>query len=171
LVGSAERYGVWRVIGEPGNVAYVGSGYTHRGFTFNAVKPGEPWVNLAGISRSATGLAHSVVPTVVGQPYMLTFAVGNVVDPTGFYGQTSTVKVYQNATLLGTYTNSDGARTNALNWKNFAVTFTATDPYTVIAFVNADGPNDWLCGIDDVVFAPVTSGAAARSSHLQGAGK
>jgi hypothetical protein len=31
LVGSAERYGVWRVIGEPGNVAYVGSGYTHRG--------------------------------------------------------------------------------------------------------------------------------------------
>lgn len=86
-------------------------------------------------------------------------------------GQTSTVKVYQNATLLGTYTNSDGARTNALNWKNFAVTFTATDPYTVIAFVNADGPNDWLCGIDDVVFAPVTSGAAARSSHLQGAGK
>ena len=172
LVGSGVRYGVWRVIGEPGNVAFVGSGYNHRGFTFNALKAGEPWVNLAGISRSNTGLAHGVVPTVVGQSYVLTFAVGNVVDPSGFYGTSSTVKVCENSTYLGSYTNSGGAGTKTLNWQNFAVTFTATDPYTVIALVNGDGPNDWLCGVDNILLSPVvTKTVASHRTNATGAGK
>jgi hypothetical protein len=66
--------------------------------------------------------------------------------------------MYQNSTLVGTYTNAGGQGSNEENWKLFTVTFTATAPYTSIAFINMDPPGDMNCGLDDVTFKEVTAG-------------
>ena len=102
LVDTGERYGEWRVVGEAGNVSWINDKYTHDGFKFAAPNGTSNWVNLAAISRTATGIMHSPVATVIGQPYTLTFYVGNLVDPKGFYGKSSTVSVYENSTLIMT---------------------------------------------------------------------
>lgn len=160
LADTGERVGSWRVAGQPGNVAFTSGAYVHHGFSFyaqnSATKTTDVWVNLAGISQSATGIVHQPVPTYVGASYTLTFYVGNIYDPTGVYGTSSTVAVYENSTLLGKYTNSDGQGTTAENWQQFSITFAADAPYTSIAFINADPPGDLNCGLDNVVFAPAT---------------
>ncbi len=162
LVDTGERYGVWRVVGEPGTVSWVSGTYRHRGFSFPAAGStpalqAEPWVNLAGISMSATGIMHAPVPTTVGQPYTLTFYVGNLVNPGGYYGVSSTVNVYQNAALIGTATNGDGQGTMIESWKPFSITFTATAAYTTIAFINADPAGDMNCGVSNTDFAPASA--------------
>jgi hypothetical protein len=169
LVPTTERYGVWRVVGESGNVAYVSGSYVHNGFSFPAeTSPTtNPWVNLAGLSRTKTGVAHYPVATTVGQSYKLTFYVGNVVDPSGYYGTSSTVLVYENSKLLMTAVNSDGEGSTRQNWKAFSVTFSADAPFTTIAMVNGDPPNDRHCGIDHVQLAPVNSGTITSAGGLQ----
>ena len=154
------RLDAWRTVGQRGNVAYVSGSYTHHGFNFPAQYPHHEttsaWMNLAGLSQSKTGVAHRPVPTTVGADYTLTFYVGNIYDPNGIYGTTSTIAVYENKTLLGYFTNSDGKGTNTENWKLFSVTFKPESPYTAIAFINADPPGDLNCGLDSVNFAPAT---------------
>lgn len=161
LVDTGERYGEWRVVGQAGNVSWISGSYQHDGFQF----PGpdgvdSTWVNLAAISRTATGIVHAPVPTTVGAAYTLTFSVGNLVDSSGYYGSSSTVKVYENSTLLETVTNSDGAGNSRETWKSFSITFNADAPFTSIAFINGDGPNDMNCGVGDTDFEPVGSGDA-----------
>ena len=103
---------------------------------------------------TATGIMHAPVATTVGQSYTLTFYVGNVVDPRGMYGRSSTINVYENATLIGTATNSDGSGTAAENWKPFSITFTADAANTTIAFINGDPPDDMNCGLSNTMFGP-----------------
>jgi len=161
VVDVGERYGTWRVVGASGNVAWTSGSYTHGGLSFPAQGgTSKTWVNLAAISRTATGIAHAPVPTIVGQRYTLTFYVGNIVDPSGLYGTSSSVKVYENARLLGVSSNSSGAGTNTETWQQFSLAFDADALWTTIAFVNGDPPGDMNCGIDTVVFGP---GAASRS--------
>ena len=154
LVDTGERYGEWIAVGEAGNVSWVTGQYIHDGFSFVAPPRMKNWVNLAGISRTATGIMHSPVPTVVGQPYTLTYYVGNIVDPKGFYGTSSTINIYENSRLIMTATNGGGSGTATENWKPFTLTFTADAPWTSIAFINADPPNDMNCGLGDPIFAP-----------------
>ncbi len=171
LIDTGERYGVWRVIGAPGNVTWVSGDYTHNGFSFPAqgtgAAQGEPWVNLAAISMTPTGIMHAPVPTTVGKSYTLTFYVGNIVDPSGIYGTSSTINVYENATLIGTAINSNGGGTKVENWKPFSITFKADAPYTTIAFINGDPPGDMNCGVSNTLFGP-TGGASAQGSQKGG---
>lgn len=163
LIDTGLRYGEWRVVGQAGNVSWTTGAYVHDGFNF--VGPGgtgSNWVNLAAISRTATGIAHIPVPTAVGSSYILSFEVGNVVDPSGFYGSSSTVNVYENSRFVMSATNSGGAGTSTENWKHFTVTFRADAPWTTIAFINGDSPGDMNCGIGDTSLAPAPSSAAAR---------
>ena len=162
LVDTGERYGTWRVVGASGNVAWVSGAYQHQGFQFLAQGTGtdptaHAWVNLAGISQSATGIAHAPVPTTVGADYTLTFYVGNIHDPAGVYGTSSTVNVYENSKFVGAYTNSGGAGTTQENWKLFTVTITADAPWTTIALINGDAPGDLNCGIDNIDFEPAAA--------------
>jgi len=161
LVDTGERYGSWKVVGEPGNVSWTSGTRVHDGFSFpaqgNPTQAAGPWVNLAGISRSRTGIMHGPVPTTVGQPYKLSFYVGNIVDPGHQYGTSSTVHVFENATEIAVATNSNGSGTTVENWKPFSVTFNATDPYTTIVFINGDAPDDMNCGLSNTVFGPSKS--------------
>jgi hypothetical protein len=169
LIDSGERFGLWRVVGQAGNVAWVSGAYTHDGFNFYAAEPARlqtkySWVNLAGISQTHTGIAHHAVPTTIGQSYTLTFYVGNIYDPGGPYGTSSTVAVYENDTLLGTATNSGGQGSTDENWQLFTMSFVATAAYTTIAFINMDPPGDLNCGISNTLLAPTPDKPTSKGS-------
>jgi uncharacterized repeat protein (TIGR03803 family) len=166
LVDSGERYGDWRVVGQAGNVSWTNGNYRHDGFSFPGPRPGDNWVNLAAISRTATGIMHEAVPTKIGQSYTLTFYVGNLVDPLGIYGTSSTVKVYENSTFLTAETNSDGAGSTSENWKLFKITFTADADYTSIAFINADPENDMNCGVAETILKPTSRNEIIETSGI-----
>jgi hypothetical protein len=159
LIDSGERYGTWRVVGASGNVAWVNGAYTHHGFNFLAQGSGNAptanaWVNLAGISQSATGIAHAPVQTVRGAAYNLSFWVGNLYDPHGVYGTASTVAVYQNSQFLGKFTNSQGKGSVNETWQYFSTSFVADANFTVVSFINGDPPGDLNCGIDSIDLTP-----------------
>ena len=160
IIDSGERYGNWRTVGVSGNVSYVNGAYTHDGFNFLAQGTGSAqttnaWVNLAGISQSATGIAHEPTITTPGTTYILSFYVGNIYDPGGPYGTSSTIAVYANSTFIGNFTNSGGQGSTNENWQQFTVPIVVNDPYMVISFINADPPGDLNCGLDNVTFKPV----------------
>jgi hypothetical protein len=156
--------GGWTVQGASGQVSVVDGAFTAGGFTFPAQHDMQ-WVDLTGDnSNTATGV-QQVFPTTIGGTYDLTFQVGNVVDTTGSLGTSSAVRVLVNNVDRGTVTNTDGAGSTEMVWREFKVTFTATAGTTTIRLVNADGATDNLNGLDNVVVkrrgAPSAGGGAA----------
>ena len=68
------------------------------------------WLDLTGgTSNQQVGVAQSV-KTRPGASYRLSFAVGNVVDPAGVFGTSSTVNVLVNGYKVLAATNKRGAR-------------------------------------------------------------
>jgi Protein of unknown function (DUF642) len=139
----------WTVVGAPGNVGIVAGTFTQNGYTFPA-KAGAQWIDLTGLSNTATGVAQTVKNLVSGSPYTLTFFVGNVSNPGGIFGTTSTVNVLVNGAPLMTAVNSNGAGTTTQVWKKFTKTFLAPAATTTISFVNGDPANDTNNGLDGV---------------------
>jgi hypothetical protein len=158
--GTGQSFGPWTVVGASGNVATVSSGFSQNGFVFGA-KKGTAWLDLTGVSNTATGVAQTV-KTVAGQAYELTFWVGNVYDPNGIFGTTSTVNVYAGSTLLLSAVNSKKGSSKQV-WQEFSVEFTATASKTVLSFINGDPSNDTNNGLDVVTLVP-----AAQASMLNG---
>jgi hypothetical protein len=141
----------WLVAGTSGNVTSVSSAYVDHGFFLEA-EDGVQWMDLTGTSNSATGVQQTVC-TVPGQAYVLSFWIGNVVDPTGNFGTTSSVIVQLNGVPVYTATNTGGAGTKTLYWQSFAVVFTAAAEHTTIAFINDDPPSDTCNALDNVTLA------------------
>jgi hypothetical protein len=81
----------------------------------------------------------------------LSFWVGNVVNPDGIFGTTSTVDVLVNGTQLLAAENTQGTGTTTLSWQEFTVRFTATSSATSVEFLNADPSTDTSNFIDNVV--------------------
>jgi Protein of unknown function (DUF642) len=146
VFGTGQTFAHWTVMGAPGNVGIVSGTFTQNGFSFPA-KSGHQWLDLTGLSQSATGVEQTVA-TTPGLAYTLHFSIGNVNNPGGIFGTTSTVKVLLNGTQIGTATNSAGGTTQV--WKSFKVHFTATSASSTIALVNGDPPNDTNDGLDAV---------------------
>jgi hypothetical protein len=138
----------WTVVGASGNVGVISGTFTQNGFTFPA-KSGHQWLDLTGTSNSATGIAQKV-STTPSHNYTLTFAVGNVYDPNGIFGVTSTVNVLVNGVHVATVKNSRGKGSTSMVWQTFHVTVAATSTTTTIALINGDPANDTLNGLDAV---------------------
>ena len=139
----------WTVTGASGNVAVVSGTFTQNGFSFPA-EAGNQWLDLTGVSNSATGVTQTV-PTVSGATYIVTFWVGNVYDPGGIFGTTSTVDVLVDGTQVKAVTNSEMGTTQ--QWERFKVHFTASSTSTSITFLNGDPSNDTNNGLDGVSLA------------------
>lgn len=148
LYNTGQKFGPWTVVGATGNVATVSTTFTQDGYSFPA-KSGKAWLDLTGVSNTPTGVAQTV-KTVPGTSYTVTFWVGNVVDPNGIFGTTSTVNVYAGSTLLTSATNSEGAGGTTQVWEKFTTSFTATATKTVVSFVNGDPSSDTNNGLDAV---------------------
>jgi hypothetical protein len=142
-----QSFGPWSVVGASGNVATVAGGFMQNGFDFKA-KSGHAWLDLTGVSNSATGVAQTV-KTTPGSSYTLSFWVGNVYDPNGIFGTTSTVNVFNGSTMLLSATNAKMSATTQV-WQHFSVTFVASTARTVLSFINGDPSNDTNDGLDDV---------------------
>ena len=107
----------WRIVGTPGTVGAVSTAFLQNGIRFTA-KAGAQWLDLTGSNNAATGIAQTV-ESRPGSHYRLSFAVGNVVDPGGLFGVSSTVDVLVNGNRVLAATNSGGAMTQA--WKTFTL--------------------------------------------------
>jgi hypothetical protein len=139
----------WKVVGATGAVSVVSGTFQSQGFTFNA-KAGAQWIDLTGPgSKTATGVAQSVA-TTPGTTYQLTFWVGNVNDPGGSFGVSSTVKVFVNGALKLTAVNSLHPTNHKQAWKEFTLAIKATSSHTMISFINGDPSTDDSNGLDVV---------------------
>jgi hypothetical protein len=146
--GTGERFSAWKVTGGLGNVAIVSGTFTKNGFTFPA-HSGQQSLDLTGTTNTPTGFQQTVT-TTPGSVYKLTFWVGNVYDPTGFFGTGSTVNVFVNGQLLTSVINTHGKGKSFLVWRQFSATFTASTTTTTVTFINADPPTDNVNELDDV---------------------
>jgi len=149
LFSTGRSFTGWRVVGARGNVGVVSGRYRGDGITFNA-ESGAQWMDLTGFeSNTPTGVAESV-STTRGHEYHLTFWVGNVYDPGGIFGVSSTVKVYVNGVRKLTATNSLHPANHKQAWKEFALTIKATSGRITISFINGDPRTDNSNGLDAV---------------------
>jgi hypothetical protein len=117
---------------------------------------GAQWLDLTGLSANSAEGVEQTVATTAGTSYDLSFWVGNVIDPSGVFGNSSSVKVFINGTLLDTVTNSGGSTT--LTWEQFTEHFKASGSSTTIAFINNDPRSDNSNGLDNVGLGVSTSG-------------
>jgi hypothetical protein len=139
----------WTVVGESGNVNTINTTFTQNGFAFPALE-GSQSMDLTGFSNTKTGVSQTVA-TVAGTSYALAFWVGNISDPGGIFGVSSTIDVLVDGASVLSATTSDGGGTTTLAWKRFSLSFTASSSSTTIAFMNADKPNDTSNFVDDVL--------------------
>ena len=146
---TGQTFNHWTVTGAAGNVAVVSGTFTQNGFNFPA-EAGNQWLDLTGVSNTATGVAQTV-KTVSGAKYVVTFWVGNVYDPDGIFGTTSTVDASVDGTQVKAVTNSEMGTTQ--QWEKFKVHFTASSTRTSVALLNGDQSNDTNNGLDGVSLA------------------
>jgi hypothetical protein len=148
FAGGSSGISTWTVVGR--QTSLVNQKLTSFQIQFPA-SDGLQWLDLTGFHTNNVGGIEQTVPTVAGKAYHLSFAVGNVFDPRGIYGTTSTVAVTINGIPLGKFTNSCGTCTHILTWQTFTASFVPSSPTTVIRFLNADPPTDNSNGLDNVV--------------------
>ena len=104
LFTTGQTFSRWTVVGASGGVGIVSGTFTQNGFSFPA-KSGKQWLDLTGNSNTATGISQTVA-TTPNAKYKLTFWVGNVYDPNGIFGVSSTVNVVVNGSQILSATNS-----------------------------------------------------------------
>lgn len=142
----------WAVVGT--QVSIVSGALGAGSMTFPA-QEGSQWLDLTGYrTNSRDDGVTQTVATIPGTRYTLSFWVGNVVDPGGTYGSTSTVEVSINGGQRMPFTNKDGAGMTSMNWQQFTHPFTANATSTTITFFNGDPADDNSNGLDNVVILP-----------------
>ena len=137
----------WSVLGN--DVIIINTNYNEQGLGFNA-NSGSNSIDLTGSGN--TGPTNGVTQTIgtnLGN-YTLRFFVGNA-SPTGGngnnYTQPSTVNLSINGGAIQSFTNATDTP-NAVNWKQFSVSFITETP-TTITFTNGT-VGDNMLGLDDV---------------------
>ena len=145
----------WMVVGAPGTeVSLVNGTYSKECCTF-APDPsdGAQWLDLTGFSSNQFEGVQQTVTTTIGTTYDLSFLIGNVYDPGGVFGTTSTVQVRLGGiagAVLGNFTNSS-TTPGVITWMPFATTFVATAGSTTLDFLNLDPVTDNSNGLDSLV--------------------
>jgi hypothetical protein len=103
----------------------------------------------AGNAGPTAGVVQTV-STSVGQPYSLTFWVGNA-DGSGnsAFGLPSTVNLVINNGSPTSFTNSSVVF-RAVQWSQFEYVFIAATPTTTLAFYNGTPAGDRFAGLDNI---------------------
>ena len=148
LFSTGQRFSAWTVTGDPGDVGIVSGAFTQNGFTFPAAC-GQQWLDLTGVTQTATGVTQSVSTTPNTQ-YEVEFDVGNVYDPHGIFGTSSIVNAFIGSQKVLVAINRRGIGSTQMVWKRFAKTFTASGSSAAIEFLNGDPSTDTLDGLDCV---------------------
>lgn len=144
---AGQKLGAWTVVGA-GVVDLLGYKFQYGGYTFTAFS-GKQQLDLTGDTDNVTGVQQTVA-TTAGHVYTLSFYVGNVNDPGGGLGVSSTVDVLVNGKHQFTATNSKSHKMATPDWEKFTYKLKATGAQTTLAFMNGDPSNDTYNGIDEV---------------------
>ena len=139
----------WTVVGPQASV--VSTAFTQSGILFPAADASQ-WVDLTGFNANSVEGVEQTVTTTPGTQYTLSFSVGNVNNPGGIFGTTSTVNVRLGGiggTLLGSFTNSN-ATLGTQTWQQFTTMFTAAGSSITLDFLNGDPSGDNSNGLDNV---------------------
>jgi len=157
----------WTVVGL--QVGVVSGTFTQNGISFPA-QDGVQWVDLTGLNTNTVEGVQQTVSTTPNTTYTLSYFVGNVVNPGGIFGTTSTVNVLVNGGPIQTATNSGGGTTQT--WQQFTTSFVATTASTTIGFFNGDPSTDNANGLDNVSLdlAPTTAVPEPSTWLLLGSG-
>jgi hypothetical protein len=148
VFSSGSTFSKWNVVGTSDDIALVSGTFSQNGFSFPA-GCGKQWVDLTGVGTTGAGVAQTI-PTVKGSRHALRFSVGNVVDPHGIFGVTSTVIVLVNGVQKFSATNKKGQGKTIQVWQRFTTTIVAPSTSTTITFVNGDPAGDDSNGLDCV---------------------
>jgi len=146
----------WLVIpaNSPGDVTIMRDDFTIGNLTF-LPQSGTQSLNLTGaFSGENTGVQQDV-NLKIGDVYILTFSVGNEDNSAPNFMLDATAGLTINGNVIGFYTNGNNSH-NAVNWKQFQYTFTATQIANSIAFQNATVPNEDYIGLDGVDLEDIT---------------
>jgi len=158
-VGSFTNFGTgsilitgWTVVGPQASV--VSGSLNQNGISFLA-QDGIQWMDLTGfnVNNPLDGITQTV-STTVGTTYDLSFWVGNVCNPGGVFGTTSTVNVSINGGTATGYQNlgcSPAGTAISQVWEQFTTSFMATSASTALTFLNGDPGNDNSNGLDNIV--------------------
>jgi Protein of unknown function (DUF642)/PEP-CTERM motif len=138
----------WTVIGAPGGVSIVSGTFAQNGISFPA-QDGAQWLDLTGDGTNSNEGVAQTFATTAGSQYTVSFWVGNVNNPGGIFGTTSTVDVLFDDTALFTATNASTV-TGTQTWEQFTTTFIATGSTSTLDFVNGDPATDNSNGLDNV---------------------
>jgi hypothetical protein len=132
-------------------VSIVSTTFTQNGFSFVA-QEGNQWLDLTGDgANSPANGVQTTLATAIGQAYNLSFYVGNIVNPLGIFGTTSTVNVLVNGLPVLTATNSAGTGLTSQIWQQFSLAGVATTNSTTFTFLNGDPAGDNSNGLDNIV--------------------
>jgi len=145
----------WTVVGAAGGVSIVSGTFTQNGISFPA-EDGAQWLDLTGDGTNSNEGVQQTFATTAGTQYTVSFWVGNVNNPGGIFGTTSTVDVLlggTGGTLLLAARNAS-TTTGTLTWEQFTTTFTATGSTSTLDFINADPASDNSNGLDNVSVNP-----------------
>lgn len=167
LYNTGSSFSGWTVVGATGNVAIVSGTFTQNGISFPA-QDGAAWLDLTGTSNTATGVQQTIA-TTAGTTYNLSFWVGNVSDPNGIFGTTSTV-FNVNGGQSFTAVNSGGVGTSTLYWQQFTTSFVASGANTTLSFTNGDPPSDNSNGLDNITVSAQSTVPEPSSLALIGSG-
>jgi Protein of unknown function (DUF642)/PEP-CTERM motif len=146
--GSGATFGGWTVVGPQSSI--VSGSFAQNGISFVA-EDGTQWMDLTGDGSNVSEGVQQSVATVAGHAYQLSFWVGNVSNPGGIFGTTSTVDLKINGASDGTFTNSCTTCTTTQGWEEFTTSFVATGSSTLVTFLNGDGSSDNSNGLDNIV--------------------
>src|SRR5271163_1001591 len=141
----------WTVIGAAGGVSIVSGTFTQNGILFPA-EDGAQWLDLTGDGTNSNEGVEQTFATTSGAQYTVSFWVGNVYNPNGIFGTTSTVDLLlggTSGTSLLTATNSN-MTTGTQTWEEFSTTFIASGSTTTLDFMNADPSSDNSNGLDNI---------------------
>ena len=148
VFSGGSTFSKWTVVGATGDVAIISGTFMQNGFSFPA-GCGKQWIDLTGIATTGEGIAQTLA-TVKGSKHALIFSVGNVYDPTGIFGTTSTVIVLVNGIQKFKATNRKGRGGKVQVWERFTTTIIAPSTSTTVTFVNGDPAGDDSNGLDCV---------------------
>ena len=142
----------WTVVGPQASV--VSGSFSQNLISFLA-EDGIQWLDLTGFNANnpSDGITQTVA-TTAGTTYDLSFWVGNVCNPNGIFGTTSTVNVSINGGAATGYENigcSPVGTANSQVWEQFTTSFMATSASTTLTFLNGDPGTDNSNGLDNIV--------------------
>lgn len=155
--GTGAIVGPWTVVAPPNRtdaVSVVTTTFQQNGISFPA-HSGNQWADLAGQDANGNEGVKTTVSGLLGKNYVVSFWVGNVVDPSNIFGTSTTVNLSVDGKQVLSAVNTLGAGQSQLVWKEFTYSgFGNTDAIT-FTFLSGDPSNDFVSGFDDVVIRTV----------------